>query len=128
MMEFFNRIEKSKENFSMNREWRLSLFKISLYLSEIFLFRYIFKWCQRKKEMPGLKRNAFNFHKICAVILSTSATNLTFSVTHLYQSSPMIIFKIIPLKYSIYIVPQFSLNAPHSLNYSTLIKYLNQTI
>lgn len=43
MMEFFNRIEKSKENFSMNREWRLSLFKISLYLSEIFLFRYIFK-------------------------------------------------------------------------------------
>lgn len=40
----------------------------------------------------------------------------------------MIIFKIIPLKYSIYIVPQFSLNAPHSLNYSTLIKYLNQTI
>lgn len=77
--------------------------------------------------MPGLKRNAFHFHKICAVILSTSLTNLSNSLIPIIPDDN---FQNYPFKthylYHIYL-HQFSLQT-FSLFYIKILKpsYLNQ--
>lgn len=69
--------------------------------------------------MPGLKRNAFHFHKICAVILSTSLTNLSNSLIPIIPDDN---FQNYPFKTHYLYHINFHFKRSH---YSTL-KYLNQ--